>query len=92
MVCVCVCVRVYGQYVETMCIVLISLSCGVQVGFGAGCGANNREKIGPELGFGYGMSQALAPGEKFLIMKNAWGGKTIAIDFRPPTSAASDDP
>lgn len=64
----------------------------LSVGYGAGCGANQRGKIGPELGFGYGMAQGLAPGEKFLIMKNAWGGKTIAFDFRPPTSASSADP
>lgn len=66
--------------------------CVSQVGYGAGCGANGREKIGPELGFGYGMSEALQPGEKFLIMKNAWGGKTLSGDFRPPTSAQSNDP
>ena len=46
--------------------------------------------IGPELGFGYGM-QLAAPGQPLLIVKTAWGGKTLAGDFRPPSSAASPD-
>eukprot|EP01043_Picozoa_sp_COSAG02_P085624 COSAG02_NODE_23241_length_725_cov_0.988818_2_plen_85_part_01 len=29
-----------------------------------------------------------SPGEKILIIKTAWGGKTIAEDFRPPSSVA----
>ena len=62
------------------------------VGYGAKCGANGRNNIGPELGFGFGMRQHLPAGEKFLIMKNAWGGKTLAGDFRPPSSAAAADP
>ncbi len=62
------------------------------VGYGAGCGANRRNNFGPELGFGFGMAAGLPEGEKFLVMKNAWGGKTLCGDFRPPRSAAAADP
>jgi hypothetical protein len=44
--------------------------------------------FGPELGFGFGMHAAL-PGEKILIVKTAWGGKNLSLDFRPPRSAAA---
>ena len=58
------------------------------VGFGSNANPN---LIGPEYGFGWGMQAALK-GEKFLIMKTAWGGKTLAGDFRPPSSVAGVDP
>ena len=72
---------------------------GVDASFGSlfpgygvsGPDANKKNRIGPELGFGFGLSAA-APGEKILIMKNAWGGKTIAGDFRPPSSCGGGDP
>ena len=47
--------------------------------------------FGPELGFGFGMRDALPAGEKFLIMKVAWGGKSLGGDFRPPSSVSSFD-
>jgi hypothetical protein len=56
----------------------------LSVGFGC---AGNPNLIGPEYGFGFGM-HAANPGEKTLIIKTAWGGKTIAEDFRPPSSVA----
>ena len=56
----------------------------LSVGFGC---AGNPNLIGPEYGFGFGM-HAANPGEKMLIIKTAWGGKTIAEDFRPPSSVA----
>lgn len=59
------------------------------VGYGCGADAN---LFGPELGFGFGMQAALPAGEQFLIMKVAWGGKSLAGDFRPPTSVATPDP
>lgn len=63
------------------------------VGYGAACGANDFNNIGPELGFGFGISQtAEKDGTPFLIMKNAWGGKTLCGDFRPPTSTTTNDP
>lgn len=49
----------------------------------AGYGAREN-MIGPELGFGWVMGDALeAP---VLIIKCAWGGKSLAVDFRPPSS------
>ncbi len=41
-------------------------------------------KIGPELEFGNTMGDVLA--EQVLLIKTAWGGKSIARDFRPPSS------
>jgi Carbohydrate esterase, sialic acid-specific acetylesterase len=49
------------------------------VGFGA-----RKELIGPELGFGWVLGDALA--EPVLLVKCAWGGKSLAVDFRPPSS------
>jgi len=61
----------------------------LSVGFGWAGSAN---LIGPELGFGFAMRDALPPGEKFLLVKTAWGGKSLAGDFRPPSSVAAADP
>lgn len=49
------------------------------VGYGA-----RKELIGPELSFGWVMGDALA--EPVLLIKCAWGGKSLAVDFRPPSS------
>ena len=49
------------------------------VGYGA-----RKELIGPELGFGWVMGDALA--EPVLLIKCAWGGKSLAVDFRPPSA------
>jgi len=47
------------------------------VGYGA-----RTTSIGPELGFGWVVGDALeAP---VLLIKCAWGGKSLAVDFRPP--------
>lgn len=42
------------------------------------------EKVGPELGFGWVMGAALD--EPVLLIKCAWGGKSLAVDFRPPSA------
>jgi hypothetical protein len=42
------------------------------------------DKIGPEFTFGIYMSKALQ--EPFLIIKTAWGGKSLVSDFRPPSA------
>jgi len=47
------------------------------VGFGAG-----ETKIGPEFTFGLYAHKLL--GEPILIIKTAWGGKSLNTDFRPP--------
>jgi hypothetical protein len=42
------------------------------------------EKIGPELGFGLALEQALdAP---ILLIKTSWGGKSLHFDFRSPSA------
>lgn len=42
------------------------------------------DKIGPELTFGIYMQKALK--EPILIIKTAWGGKSLYMDFRPPSA------
>lgn len=42
------------------------------------------DKIGPEFTFGLVMDQALV--EPVLIIKTAWGGKSLHTDFRSPSS------
>ena len=49
------------------------------VGFGA-----NDEKIGPELTFGIFVQKHL--NEPILIIKTAWGGKSLHTDFRSPSA------
>lgn len=55
------------------------------VGFGA-----NNKMIGPELGFGIVVGDALA--EPVLLLKLAWGGKNLARDFRPPSAGGEVGP
>jgi len=49
----------------------------------AGFGVN-KDKIGPELGFGWVMGDACE--QPILLIKCAWGGKSLSVDFRPPSS------
>lgn len=49
----------------------------------AGFGARP-ELIGPELGFGWVVGDALD--QPVLLIKCAWGGKSLAVDFRPPSA------
>ena len=51
----------------------------VKVGYGF-----DGDRIGPEYGFGITMDKALQ--EPVLIIKTAWGGKSLAVDFRPPSA------
>lgn len=46
--------------------------------------AESGDKIGPEFTFGIYMHKALK--EPILIIKTAWGGKSIHTDFRPPSA------
>lgn len=50
----------------------------LQPGYGS-----SQNKIGPELGFGCCIGDALD--EPVLLIKIAWGGKSLAEDFRPPS-------
>lgn len=50
-----------------------------------GYGADGRgPKIGPEFAFGIYMHEAL--NEPILLIKTAWGGKSLHTDFRPPSA------
>ena len=49
----------------------------------AGFGASE-EKIGPEFTFGIRLEEVL--GEPVLLIKTAWGGKSLHTDFRPPSA------
>lgn len=49
------------------------------VGFGV-----QEDRIGPELGFGAVVGNAIE--EPVLLIKLAWGGKSLGKDFRPPSS------
>jgi len=53
------------------------------VGFGA------RDFIGPEFGFGHVVGNHLDG--PVLIIKTSWGGKDLAVDFRPPSSGKVPD-
>jgi alpha-galactosidase len=53
----------------------------------AGFGARE-ETIGPEFTFGITMEKLLD--EPILIIKTAWGGKSLHTDFRPPSSGADE--
>ena len=55
------------------------------VGYGAG-----EDRIGPELGFGHVIGAAFD--EPVLLIKLAWGGKSLAEDFRPPSSGGKVGP
>ncbi len=46
--------------------------------------------IGPELGFGQVVGDAFE--EPVLLIKLAWGGKSLAKDFRPPSSGGEVGP
>lgn len=58
---------------------------GLTAGFGA-----DDTKIGPEFGFGHAVGAALD--EQVLLIKTAWGGKSLAVDFRPPSSGGQVGP
>jgi hypothetical protein len=55
------------------------------VGYGA-----NEKLIGPELGFGHVVGNVFE--EQVLLVKLAWGGKSLAKDFRPPSSGGQVGP
>jgi hypothetical protein len=54
-------------------------------GFGAWA-----ESIGPEFGLGYVLGDYF--NEQVLIIKTCWGGKNLAVDFRPPSSGGTVGP
>ncbi|MCD6392180.1 MAG: sialate O-acetylesterase [Planctomycetes bacterium] len=58
---------------------------GLTVGYGA-----REDRIGPELGFGHAVGDWLD--DQVLLIKVAWGGKSIGADFRPPGSGGKVGP
>lgn len=49
-----------------------------------------RHHFGPELGLGHVLGDALD--EPVLLIKTAWGGKSLFVDFRPPSAGGSVGP
>ncbi len=49
-----------------------------------------RHHFGPELQFGHVIGDAID--EPVLLIKTAWGGKSLAVDFRPPSSGGVTGP
>jgi len=58
---------------------------GLTVGYGA-----KESLIGPELQFGHVMGDYFE--NQVLLIKMAWGGKSLAKDFRPPSSGCEVGP
>jgi autotransporter-associated beta strand protein len=52
--------------------------------------AGGQGRIGPEYGFGLVAGSQL--GDKVLIIKYAFGGKSLAVDYRPPSSGGTVGP
>ncbi|MCP4455192.1 MAG: sialate O-acetylesterase [Planctomycetes bacterium] len=67
-----------GQQVET-----VDVACDLRPGLQ---GRADRPRIGPELQFGHVMGEHFD--EQVLIVKTAWGGKSLAVDFRPPSAGS----
>lgn len=70
-----VCKDVWISYLSTKGV----KSGALTTGYGADDG-----KIGPEFTFGITLQKQL--GEPILIIKTAWGGKSLHTDFRPPSA------
>ncbi|MEI7900604.1 MAG: sialate O-acetylesterase [bacterium] len=62
---------------------------GRKGGLTAGYGAN-KNKIGPEFQFGHVIGQHVD--NQVLLIKTAWGGKSLQKDFRPPSSGGEVGP
>jgi alpha-galactosidase len=56
---------------------------GLTVGYGA-VPKDGVPRIGPEFGFGHAVGEAYD--EQVVIVKIAWGGKSLAVDYRPPSA------
>merc|ERR1712118_530276 len=52
-----------------------------------GFGVSENRGVGPELGFGVEMAKHFGSTD-VLLVKVAWGGTSLAHDWRPPTSVS----
>jgi len=55
------------------------------------------DQVGPELGFGWAVGDAYGGSStsstaSIVLLKVAWGGKSLAVDFRPPSSGGTTGP
>jgi hypothetical protein len=50
----------------------------------------DQHHFGPELQFGHVVGDALE--EDVLLIKTAWGGKSLYVDFRPPSAGGTTGP
>ena len=53
-----------------------------------GYGTKGEDSIGPEFGFGHAIGDGTD--DPVLLIKIAWGGKSVAVDFRPPGAPPTD--
>ena len=53
-----------------------------------GYGTKGEDSIGPEFGFGHAVGEAYD--QPVLIIKTAWGGKSVYQPFRPPSALPTD--
>jgi acetyl esterase/lipase len=60
---------------------------GLSIGF---TGYEGKHHIGPELQFGHELGDAYD--EPVLLIKTAWGGKSLFRDFRPPSAGGETGP
>lgn len=60
----------------------------IKGGLTAGYGSSD-SNIGPEFQFGHAMGQHFE--QKVLLIKSAWGGKSLQTDFRPPSAGWNSD-
>ena len=60
---------------------------GLSIGF---TGYSGKHHIGPEFQFGHVVGDAFD--EPVLLIKTAWGGKSLHADFRPPSSGGTTGP
>ncbi|MEM7457282.1 MAG: sialate O-acetylesterase [Planctomycetota bacterium] len=60
---------------------------GLTIGF---TGYGGQHHFGPELQFGHVVGHAFD--EPVLLIKTAWGGKSLQTDFRPPSSGGETGP
>jgi len=60
------------------------------LGLGYGWALGNDDWFGPELQFGNAIKKHVR--DQILIIKTAWGGKSLYADFRPPSSGGTVGP